>query len=233
MQDSDERKLSSGRVQDALLAGVEKRALVWMAKRLPRWVGPDALTFVGLIGLVFVGAAYALAARNPLWLIGASAGLVVNWFGDSLDGTVARVRNQQRPKYGYYFDHLVDAVGTSCLMFGLAYSGLMYPMLAMVILALYMIMSINTYLAAQTVGEFRISYARLSPTEGRALLIILNTVLIFRQKIPILSHSVRIMDIVGVVVVAVLAALLLLSAVPNLRKLDRAERKAWGQKKWD
>ena len=223
MEERGRTKPGSTRVQTSILSGPEKRALIWMAARLPRWIGPDLLTGIGVFALAFVGLCYYLASYNALWLLGASAGLVVNWFGDSLDGTVARVRNRQRPRYGYYLDHLVDAFGTSFVMFGLAFSGLINPMLAAVVLAVYLILSINAYLAAHTVGVFRISFCRVSPTEGRVVLILLNTLLIFRQEFSLFSRTLRIMDILGGLVAIGLFALILLAAVPNLRKLNREE----------
>ena len=225
----DEEKLSSERSQASVVARAEKRALVRMAERLPRWVSPDLLTFVGLAGLAGAGLCYYLSGRHFGYLIAASAGLVVNWFGDSLDGTLARVRNMQRPKYGYYLDHLVDAFGTVFLLLGVAYSGLMTPIFGIVVLALYLIMSINVYLATHTMGVFKISHAGVSPTEGRILLIGLNTLLIFIQRVTIRSWQVKILDVVAGLVAAALIVLILRSAVRNLTALDRAERAAWDQ----
>ncbi len=223
MEETERTKPGSTRVQTSILSGLEKPALIWMASRLPRWIGPDLLTGIGVFAMAFVGLCYYLASFNALWLLGASAGLIVNWFGDSLDGTVARVRNRQRPRYGYYLDHLVDAFGTSFVMFGLAFSGLINPMLAAVVLAVYLILSINAYLAAHTVGVFRISFGRVSPTEGRVVLILLNTLLIFRQEFSLFSRTLRIMDVLAILVALGLFALILLAAVPNLRKLNREE----------
>lgn len=223
----DEEKLSSERVQASVVARVEKRALVRMAERLPRWVSPDLLTFIGLAGLAGAGLCYYLSGRHFGYLIAASAGLVVNWFGDSLDGTLARVRNMQRPKYGYYLDHLVDAFGTALMLLGMAYSGLVTPILGIVVLVLYLIMSINVYLATQTVGQFKISFLRFSPTEGRIVLIVLNTVLIFVKQVTIRSRRVHLLDPIAAIVSVVLLVLILRSALRNLTALDRAERAAW------
>ncbi len=224
MGSQNDQRLSEERVQTSVLAGAEKRLLQWIARRLPRWVTPDMLTLLGLLALAGIGVAYYFAARHWLFLVAANVGLVVNWFGDSLDGTLARVRNIERPKYGYYLDHLVDAFGVSLMLFGLAYSGLVSKSLGFSVLTLYLIMSINAYLATQTVGVFKISYARLSTTEGRVLLIALNTVLIFVKKIEILSQKVLILDVVSVFGAAVLLVLTLRSALLNLRILDRDER---------
>ena len=228
MTEKDEdKKLSSGRVQTSLLAAAEKRALIWLATRLPRWVTPDQLTFLGLVAMIGIGVAYYVSARHYAYLLAASLGLVVNWFGDSLDGTLARVRKMERPKYGYYLDHLVDAFGTSFMLLGLAYSGFMSPPLGIALLTLYLIMSINVYLATHTVGVFSISFARLSPTEGRILLIVLNITLIFVKEVRLFSWRVNILDAVAGIAGILLLVLILRNAVRNLSSLNRTERAAW------
>ena len=228
-KNADEEKLSSERVQASFVATVEKRVLVWIAERLPRWMSPDVLTFIGLAAMAGIGVCYCLSRRHFVFLIAASVGLVVNWFGDSLDGTVARVRNMQRPKYGYYLDHLVDAFGTALMLGGLAYSGLVTPILGIAVLVLFLIMSINVYLATQTVGVFKISHLGVSPTEGRIALIVLNTVLIFVKQVPIGSWRVNILDIVAAVVAVGILVIIVRSAVRNLLSLDRTERAAWNK----
>jgi phosphatidylglycerophosphate synthase len=220
------------RFHTGLLAAPEKRVLQWIARRLPGWVGPDTLTLLGLISLAVVGLAYYLAGhtgQRPLWLIVASAGLVFNWLGDGLDGAVARIRRRQRPNYGYYLDHLVDTFGAAFVLLGLAYSGLVMQPLCVAVMAIYLIMSINTYLATQTVGVFKVSFARLSPTEGRLALITLNTVLIFWVDVTMAGHRLRILDIVFGIAGAVLLFLTLRSAALNLTKLNRIERAKWEQ----
>jgi phosphatidylglycerophosphate synthase len=228
MAEKDEdKKLSSERVQTSLLAASEKRVLVWLATRLPRWVTPDQLTFLGLVAMVGIGVAYYLSARHYGYLLAASLGLMVNWFGDSLDGTLARVRKMERPKYGYYLDHLVDAFGTSFMLLGLAYSGFMSPPLGIALLTLYLIMSINVYLATHTVGVFNISFARLSPTEGRILLIVLNISLIFVKEVRLFSWRVNILDAIAGITGSLLLVLSLRNAGRNLSALNRTERAAW------
>jgi phosphatidylglycerophosphate synthase len=226
-EEDEDKKLSSERVQTSLLAASEKRALVWLATRLPRWVTPDQLTFLGLVAMVGIGVAYYVSARHYAYLLAASFGLVVNWFGDSLDGTLARVRKMERPKYGYYLDHLVDAFGTSFMLLGLAYSGFMSPPLGIALLTLYLIMSINVYLATHTVGVFNISFARLSPTEGRILLIVLNITLIFAKDVRVFSWRVNILDAIAGIAGILLLVLILRNAVRNLSALNRTERAAW------
>ncbi len=222
-----EKVLSSERVQTSFLSRIERRALDWIIPKLPEWMGPDLLTFIGLFAMAAVGVFYCLASVNEFFLIGASVGLVLNWFGDSLDGGVARYRKKQRPKYGYYLDHLVDTFGTSFLLFGLAYSGLVTRPLCFIFLVIYLIMCINTYLATQATGVFKISFAGFSPTEGRVLLIILNTVLLFWQQVPIFSRRIYILDVLLGISGIVLLVLMIRSAALCLRKLDKEEREAW------
>lgn len=227
MNDPNDKKMSEERWQTSILAGVEKKALLFMAPRLPRWTTPDMLTYLGLLGLGITGIAYYLTPRRWWFLLIASAGLIINWFGDSLDGTLARVRNQQRPKYGYYLDHLVDAFGFACMIFGLAYSGMVSQPFIWLVLSLFFIASINTYLATNTVNIFKISYQRISTTEARVLLIITNTILIFFKTVTISGLTLYWLDFVAVLGALFLFVVTLRSAFLNLRKLDREERAQW------
>ena len=227
MTDSDEKKYSDQRVQSSILAGMEKKALLWIAPRLPNWVTSDMLTYLGLAAMAVLGLAYYLAMRHWLFLVLASLCLAVNWFGDSLDGTLARVRNKQRPRYGYYLDHLVDAFGVAFMIFGLAYSGLISHPFVWLVLTLFFIASINTYLATNTVEIFKISYMRVSTTEARVLLIIMNTVLIYVKKITVLGFTGYLLDFLAGLISAFLLFAILRSASRNLRKLDKEERAAW------
>jgi phosphatidylglycerophosphate synthase len=229
MSNSEDKKYNEQRVQTSLLAGVEKKALLWIAPRLPRWVTPDMLTFLGLLAMVGVGLSYYFAMSHWLFLVVASVGFVINWFGDSLDGTLARVRNQQRPKYGYYLDHLVDAFGVSFMIFGLAYSGLVSQPFVWLVLALFFITSINTYLATSSVEVFKISYLRISTTEARVLLIIMNTVLIFVKKVTVFGFTFYLLDFIAGLISIFLLIAISRSAVRNLRKLDKEERAKWGE----
>jgi archaetidylinositol phosphate synthase len=227
MKPSDEKTKGEERWQISLLANVEKKALLWIAPKLPQWVTSDILTFLGLAGLIGCGLSYYFTYQHWWFLILASVGLVINWLGDSLDGTLARVRNRQRPKYGYYLDHLVDAFGITCLIFGLAYSGLVSQPAVWLVMALFLIASINTYLATNSVNVFKISYQRISTTEARALLIIMNTVLIFAKKIHIFGWTFFWLDFIAGLSALFLFIVTIRSAFLNLRKLDRQERALW------
>ena len=164
----------------ASLAEAEKRLLVWLAHRLPRRLNADHLTAVGAFGTMAAGAAFAAAAwdRRALWLVPLM--LAVNWFGDSLDGTVARVRGHQRPRYGYYVDHAVDLVNATALFTGMAFSGLMDPRLGLALLLGYVLLCAESFLATHAVGVFRISFSGIGPTELRILLSIGAVAAIFR-----------------------------------------------------
>ena len=141
MNSNDDLKYNNKRVLISLSAGVEKKILLWLSKKIPKYITPDMLTFMGLFAMVFVGLSYYFTAYHRLFLICANVGIVINWFGDSLDGTIARVRNQSRPKYGYYFDHLVDTFGIFFLVLGLAYSNLVSQPFAWLVLTFFLITS--------------------------------------------------------------------------------------------
>jgi archaetidylinositol phosphate synthase len=168
--------MTAPRQKTFLLAAPEARVLDWLARRLPRRVTPDQLTILGVLAAFGIAAAYLLSNRDPAWLWAASALLVVHWLGDSLDGTLARVRKAERPSYGYYLDHLVDAVATAVIGLGLGLSPYMLAISALVLVVAYLVLSINTYLETQTLGVFSLGYGRFGPTEARLGLIALNTV---------------------------------------------------------
>jgi len=175
------------REHGSVLAEVERRLLVWLAHRLPRWLNADHLTAIGTFGTMAAGAAFAAAAwdRRALWLVPVMLG--VNWFGDSLDGTVARVRGHQRPRYGYYLDHAVDLVNATALFTGMAFSGLMDPRLGLALLLGYVLLCAESFLATHAVGVFRISFSGVGPTELRILLSIGALVAVSRPLIPSVS----------------------------------------------
>lgn len=172
-------KETASRIQTSILNAAEKKALVWLAGRLPAWVTSDMLTLVGVIGSVICALGFVLAMFNVYWLWLSSFGLVVNWYGDSLDGTVARVRNTQRPVYGFFIDHTLDAV-TQCIMFiGAGLSPVLRFDVAMLVLAGYLVLSIYTYIGAILKGEFRLTYSSFGPTEFRLIVILINTLYMY------------------------------------------------------
>src|SRR6266576_3735186 len=153
------------RIQESALAAYEKRFLIWLAERIPSSINSDHLTLVGFAAQLLTGVSYAMARFDRLWLLAGIGFIALNWFGDSLDGTLARVRQQQRPRYGFYVDHIVDAFGALALMGGLALSGYMHPVIAIGLLIVFLLLSIQSYLATYTMGEFHLSFWRFGPTE--------------------------------------------------------------------
>ena len=166
------------RVQEALTAGVERKVLHWIAARLPASVNSDHLTVLGFVAQFLGGVSYAMSRWNRGALVLATFFIAMNWFGDSLDGTLARWRNQQRPRYGFYVDHMIDTFGAAFLMGGLAISGFLHWYVALGMLFAFLVLSIEVYLSTYTLGTFQLSYSILGPTEIRILLAIGNVVLV-------------------------------------------------------
>ena len=219
------RGAEAAREPNFLLAKVEKRALRAMAARLPRWILPDDLTALGVASALGICAAYQLTNESPLWLIAATVLLVVHWLGDSLDGTLARVRKIQRPRYGYYLDHLADAISTVLIGIGLGLSPFMLLSVGTLIVVAYLVLSINVYLESQALGRFSIGYGRLGPTEGRLALIALNTLLLSTGGLgfTVFGTVVSALDLVGLAAACVMIALVIGRAARNLTELARAE----------
>jgi archaetidylinositol phosphate synthase len=204
-----------------LLARHEARLLERIARRLPAWVTPDGMTALGVAAAVGIGAAYWLTARDPAWLWVASGLLVVHWLGDSLDGTLARVRRIERPRYGYYLDHLVDAGATIVIGAGLGLSPYMSLVTGLAIVIGYLALSINTYLETQVFGVFSLGYGRVEPTEARAALIGLNLALLGGATFEVAGRG--LIDLVGLGVAALMVAALGVRAARNLRELAARE----------
>ncbi len=214
----------ASRAQLSLLSSIEKRCLIWLAHRMPPWVNSDHLTLLGFLALFMAGLSYWLARWNRMGLLLVIFWLAVNWFGDSLDGTLARVRNKLRPRYGFYVDHVVDAFGTLFLVGGMALSGYMGERVALGLLIAYFMLSIEVYLATYTLGVFRLSIAKLSPTEIRILISIGNLVLFFRPIVRIQGEPYRLYDVAGVIAIVGMGLMLITSAIKNTLALYRAER---------
>jgi len=209
------------RVQASFLANLEKKTLVWLAERTPARINSDHLTALGFLGQILAGVFYALSRWNKYSLLVVIACLGVNWLGDSLDGTLARVRRQQRPRYGFYVDHMVDSFGAVAMMSGLALSGSMHPWIAVGLLIAFLVMSIQSYLATYTLGEFHLSFWNFGPTELRLLLAVGNLALL---RWPIVLHAhYRLFDIGGAIGLAGMTLMVVFFSLKNGYRLYREE----------
>jgi archaetidylinositol phosphate synthase len=207
----------------SLLADAEKRLLVAMARRLPPSINSDHLTLLGLVAMVAAGAFFARIPAAPWSAAAFVAALALNWLGDSLDGTVARVRNQQRPRYGYYVDHVLDLAGTAALLAGMAASGLMQPWIALVMAAAFFLVAAERFLATHACGTFRLSFAWFGPTELRIVLALGAIVVINKPWIQVFGFHARLFDVGGLVAAAGMIVAFGAAAVQNTRALYLAE----------
>lgn len=214
------------RIQNSILNGAEKKALAWLAERQPKWVVSDMLTLVGIIGALMIGAGFVLCSKNINWLWLSIAGFVVNWYGDSLDGTLARVRNTQRPLYGYYLDHTVDCFNEAFMFLGLGLSYLMRLDIALMILIVYLFLTVNVSVNAHLKSEFKLTYGKLGPTEFRVIACLLIMCVIFfpcirefHTSMHFLGREVALtaLDIAGLVILAVLVLIYLVTVIQDAR----------------
>lgn len=213
------------RTSEFFLARWEKRVLPRMAAALPGWVMPDHLTFLGMTASVGIGAAYLLSNRNEAWLWAVNLFLAVQWFGDSLDGTLARVRRIERPRYGFYLDHLTDAFSTLIIGLGLGLSPYMLLAVGLAIVISYLILSINVYLETHVFGTFSFGYGMLGPTEVRLILVGLNTMALLLGPLPFnfMGWGMTVFDVAGVAAAVAMLLLLLVRSGSNLRRLAELE----------
>ena len=211
------------RVNQALTASLEKRALQWMAHRAPRWLTSDQLTLLGLIAQIGAGAAYALAHDNRYALLLVNLCLVLNWFGDSMDGTLARIRCQQRPRFGFYVDHMVDVLGATALMCGLGFSGLAQWQTAVAMLVGFLLLSSESYLATYTLSRFQLSQGIFGPTEIRILLIIGNLALLRSPYATVFGHKMLLFDLGGIIAAVCMFAMVIFLTIRHTAQLYRQE----------
>ncbi len=214
------------RIQTSILNGVEKKALVWLAERQPKWVVSDTLTIIGSLGALMIGAGYVLCSININFLWLSCLGFVVNWYGDSLDGTLARVRKTQRPIYGYYLDHTVDCINEAFMFVGVGLSCLMRMDIALMIFVLYLCLTVNVSVNAHLKSEFRLTYAKLGPTEFRVIAIILTSLFIFIEPLRNYSKTVclfgneielKSLDIAGIVILVALIIIYFATIIKDAR----------------
>jgi archaetidylinositol phosphate synthase len=209
---------------NGLTAPLEHRLLQWLAARTPAWVGPDHLTTLGVAGMGLAGSAYAASARWPWLLLVVNAGLALNWFGDSLDGTLARHRGRTRPRYGHYVDHVVDALGAVALFGGLALSGWVSPPLGLGLLVAYLLFLVHMGYAAHTTGRFTMSYGGIGGTELRIGLAALNVLVLVQPTVVLDDLAVPLLDLPASIALVGMAAMLVRAVWQTAVELDRADR---------
>lgn len=206
------------RIQNSLTHPIEKKVLVWLAERQPAWVNSDLLTYTGTLGAFAFALGFILSKYSIHWLWLSSLGMVINWYGDSLDGTLARVRKCQRPIYGYYLDHTVDCINEGMMFFGIGLSGMLHLSLALTALILYLFMTINVSINAHLKGEFRLTYGKLGPTEFRLLVILFDTILILSPGIrAFVWYGLSALDLFAIVVIVALSVIYIATIVSDAR----------------
>jgi archaetidylinositol phosphate synthase len=211
------------RVNQSLTASMEKRALQWMARRAPRWLTSDHLTALGFGAQIAAGAGYALSRYNRYALLLVILCLILNWFGDSMDGTLARVRCRQRPRYGFYVDHMSDILGSVALMSGLGFSGFLHWQTALAMLIAFLVLSTESYLASYTLARFQLSQGIFGPTEIRILLILGNLSLLRNPYATILGNRILLFDLGGVIAAVSMMAIAVRLAARHTAQLYREE----------
>ena len=230
-------KADAVRIQTSVLNAAEKKVLVWLAERQPKWMTSDILTYIGTFGAIVIAAGYILSTRNINFLWLSSLGFIINWYGDSLDGTLARVRKMQRPIYGYYIDHTVDAINEVMIFVGVGLSGLMHLEIALMALVMYFLITINVSINAHLKKEFKLTYAKMGPTEFRIVMIIVNTLFALIRPLRDFSHSFILfgheltfeaLDYIGVVIIIILVILHLTTVINDMKgyaEIDPMPRK--------
>jgi phosphatidylglycerophosphate synthase len=218
------------RVNKILLGPLERPALQWLAVRMPPWVSPDLLTATGLIATMITSASYILCNRSSAFLWLASFGILLNWFGDSLDGTLARYRKIERPRYGFFIDHTMDGLGEVMIAMGLGLSPFIDFRVALVTLVGYMLMANLVYITTYVKGEFRISYLGLGPTEIRMILILTNALVFFLGN-PMLTTKYGIFSVYNIVLVVIAAALFVVYIVVTFTNASQLAKLEGGTKK--
>ena len=215
----------STRIQTSILNGVERKVLIWLANHLPRWMSSDIMTTIGVIGAFLCGLGFALTNYSIYWLWLSIAGLVLNWFGDSLDGTIARVRNTQRPLYGYYLDHNIDTINEAFMFIGAGLSPLMNMGVAALCYAAYLALTVYVSINAHLKSEFKLTYGKMGPTEFRLIIVIADIMLMY---IPALTayhgsfewfgETIRYgsLDIIGIIILAILCVFYFVSFFKDL-----------------
>ena len=226
----ENNKADAVRIQTSVLNSLEKKVLVWLAECQPSWMTSDILTYIGTFGAVVIAAGYILSAWNINFLWLSSLGFIINWYGDSLDGTLARVRKTQRPVYGYYLDHTIDAINEVMIFVGVGLSGLMHLEIALLALVMYLLMTINVSINAHLKKEFKLTYASMGPTEFRIIMIIINTLFALIRPLREFTHSFTLcghsftlgtLDYIGILIIVILTLMHLTTVRKDIK--DYAE----------
>lgn len=219
-----EKKENSQRIQTSLLNPLEKKALLWMGERTPRWVTSDMLTYFGLFGAILITVGYALTNLNPAWLWLSNLGFFFHWVGDSMDGTIARIRKQQRPLYGFYIDHNMDCITEFFIFGGMGLSAYMNFWVGLMIFAVYLAMEVYVMINAHLKNEFKLTYAKMGPTEFRVVAVLVNTFIYFCKPVQEISFQLeflnitgtfRFLDIVGIIIFVILFVMYISSLVKD------------------
>jgi phosphatidylglycerophosphate synthase len=213
------------RILDTFTGPIEKPVLLWLAARMPDWVTSDFLTGIGTLGSIIIFVSYWLTNKNVYFLWLACFGFFVNWFGDSMDGTLARYRKIERPKYGFFIDHVVDAYNEVLVFLGLAVSPFVRFELATLALIGYLLLSILVYITTCVMGEFRISYGKLGPTEARLIAVSANILVFFvgNPKIKLLGVTTTVYDWLAILVIGILAIILATTTISRARSLSKLD----------
>lgn len=207
------------RIQQNILAANERRLLNWLCPRLPRWATPDIMTALGFAGAVMVGVGYVLSAQSLAWLWLVQLGYFLNWFGDSLDGSLARFRGIERPRYGYFLDHSVDAVATTVMLGGLGLGPYVELEVALIALIAYLLLSIHTFLCAQVVDTFKLTYLAGGPTELRLMLMAMTAAMFFVGPDQLFGTGLSAFDMFALLVSAILAGIFISQTMSTARSL--------------
>ncbi|MBQ6556730.1 MAG: CDP-alcohol phosphatidyltransferase family protein [Bacteroidales bacterium] len=220
------------RIQTSVLNAAERKLLVWLAERQPRWMTSDALTFIGTFGAAVTGLGFMLSDLDIRWLWLSSLGLLINWYGDSLDGTLARVRKTQRPLYGYYLDHTVDCINESLMFIGAGLSQLVRLDFTLFAYIIYLFLTINVSINAHLKGEFKLTYAKMGPTEFRLIMVIVNTLMIFVRPLQtfaletcIIGRPVvlRTFDLLALAIILILSAMYICTIISDARNYSKVD----------
>jgi phosphatidylglycerophosphate synthase len=215
---------SAPRIQEAVTAKIERKALLWLAIRVPEEISPDHLTALGFAAQFLAGASYAFARWNKYALVLATFFIALNWLGDSLDGTLARFRQRLRPRYGFYVDHMCDTFGAVFLMCGLAVSGYLHWQIAVGMLIAFLVLSVESYLTTYALGRFNMSHGLFGPTEIRILLALGNITLIFHPFAHLFGRRFLLFDVGGVIAIAGMASMAVVASVRHTVALFNEER---------